>query len=186
MNYGTAVVNFNNTNPFTAFGRPLVTGNRLAAASFGLPIGDRDPAGDGKRRRGAHAGRAQPDGDLRRSPRPSSPAANFRFPAGYSCDPTTPRLHHPDQFKKFGISLELHAGGADRRPHQPAGDDRSFRTLERQCHHARYQARQLADGSLDQDPPRRNHAGNSLRRLDGDGRPDPGTDQAGRSTACPA
>ena len=34
-------------------------------------------------------------------------------------------------------------------------------------------------GSLDQDPPRRNHAGNSLRRLDGDGRLDPGTDQAG-------
>ena len=27
MNYGTAVVNFNNTNPFTANGRPLVPGN---------------------------------------------------------------------------------------------------------------------------------------------------------------
>jgi pilus assembly protein CpaC len=24
LNYGTAVVNFNNTNPFTAYGRPLV------------------------------------------------------------------------------------------------------------------------------------------------------------------
>src|SRR5207248_1331773 len=27
MNYGTAVVNFNNSNPFTAYGRPLVSGN---------------------------------------------------------------------------------------------------------------------------------------------------------------
>jgi pilus assembly protein CpaC len=34
MNYGTAVVNFNNTNPFTANGRALVTGN-AATAGFG-------------------------------------------------------------------------------------------------------------------------------------------------------
>src|ERR1700704_4565939 len=34
MNYGTAVVNFNNSNPFSAFGRPLVSGN-AAQASFG-------------------------------------------------------------------------------------------------------------------------------------------------------
>ena len=35
---------------------------------------------DGERRRRAHAGRAQSDRDLGRSPRPSLPAANFRFP----------------------------------------------------------------------------------------------------------
>jgi pilus assembly protein CpaC len=33
MNYGTAVVNFNNSNPFSALGRPLVTGNQ---AGFGF------------------------------------------------------------------------------------------------------------------------------------------------------
>ena len=38
MNYGTAVVNFNNTNPFTALGRPLVTGN-VARRTFGGGIG---------------------------------------------------------------------------------------------------------------------------------------------------
>ena len=39
MNYGTAVVNFNNSNPFTAFGRPLVSDNGLNASSVlkGLP-----------------------------------------------------------------------------------------------------------------------------------------------------
>ena len=34
------------------------------------------------------------------------------------------------------------------------------------------------DHSVDQDAPRRDHAGNSVRRLAGDGRHDPGTDQA--------
>ena len=33
MNYGTAIVNFNNNNPFTASDRPLVSGNGLAASS---------------------------------------------------------------------------------------------------------------------------------------------------------
>ena len=39
MNYGTAVVNFNNQNPFTAFGRPLVNTNGLEATSIlkGVP-----------------------------------------------------------------------------------------------------------------------------------------------------
>src|SRR6266567_4122547 len=39
MNYGTAVVNFNNSNPFTAYGRPLVADNGLSASSVlkGLP-----------------------------------------------------------------------------------------------------------------------------------------------------
>src|SRR6185436_18413722 len=39
MNYGTAVVNFNNNNPFTALGRSLVESNGLSASSVlkGLP-----------------------------------------------------------------------------------------------------------------------------------------------------
>src|SRR5207248_8138363 len=39
MNYGTAVVNFNNSNPFTAFGRPLVADNGFQGASIlkGVP-----------------------------------------------------------------------------------------------------------------------------------------------------
>src|ERR1700724_1224325 len=40
MNYGTAVVNFNNVNPFTANNAPLVPGNGLTAAALnkaGLP-----------------------------------------------------------------------------------------------------------------------------------------------------
>src|SRR6202044_3461668 len=40
MNYGTAVVNFNNSNPFTANGAPLVSGNSTAVSaltSAGVP-----------------------------------------------------------------------------------------------------------------------------------------------------
>ena len=40
MNYGTAIVNFNNSNPFTANNSPLVPGNNLTAAALnkaGLP-----------------------------------------------------------------------------------------------------------------------------------------------------
>ena len=37
LNYGTAVVNFNNSNPFTALGRPLVAGNAVTAA-FGSSV----------------------------------------------------------------------------------------------------------------------------------------------------
>src|SRR5450432_4646896 len=39
MNYGTAVVNFNNSNPFTALGRPLVADNGLGVSALtkGLP-----------------------------------------------------------------------------------------------------------------------------------------------------
>jgi pilus assembly protein CpaC len=40
MNYGTAVVNFNNANPFTATGQPLVAGNSLVSSAVnkaGLP-----------------------------------------------------------------------------------------------------------------------------------------------------
>ena len=66
MNYGTAVVKFNNTNPFTANNGPLVPGNGLAASVRLDAVGPRDPARDGKRRRGADAGRTKSDGDLRR------------------------------------------------------------------------------------------------------------------------
>jgi pilus assembly protein CpaC len=37
LNYGTAVVNFTNTNPFTASGAPLVSGNSLTTAFGGAP-----------------------------------------------------------------------------------------------------------------------------------------------------
>ncbi|MGA9091061.1 MAG: type II and III secretion system protein family protein [Bradyrhizobium sp.] len=37
LNYGTAVVNFNNSNPFTATGQPLVAGNAISTAFGSTP-----------------------------------------------------------------------------------------------------------------------------------------------------
>ena len=43
MNYGTAVVNFNNSNPFTANSAPLVAGNGLTAAALTKAVCRRSP-----------------------------------------------------------------------------------------------------------------------------------------------
>src|SRR5437763_8114325 len=58
MNYGTAVVNFNNSNPFTALGRSLVSNNlaSVSALTKGLPSVTATLRAMEKRRRDAHAG----------------------------------------------------------------------------------------------------------------------------------
>ena len=63
LSYGSAVLNFNNSNPFTALGQPLVEGNDAASASRAITA---TLARDGARRRDPHARRAEPDGDLGR------------------------------------------------------------------------------------------------------------------------
>src|ERR1700732_5628922 len=68
---------------------------------------------------------------------------------------------------------QLHAGSADGGADQPAGDDRSVGGLDRKLSDWRCR---WNDDSLDQDPACRNYAGDPIGRLDGDGRPAPGTD----------
>ena len=135
LNYGTAVVNFTNANPFTALGRTL-TGNNLTSGFGNTSVGGVQVPSvtghhprDGERRRGADAGGAESDGDLRRigdlhrGRRISGPGRIFLRP-GHPC------LHHPDQLQEVRHLAQFHAGGAGGRPHQPAGDDRGFRTVE--------------------------------------------------------
>ena len=56
LNYGTAVVNFNNSNPFTATGQPLV-GEQCHHDFFRWrPVGLGHPTRDGERRRDPNAG----------------------------------------------------------------------------------------------------------------------------------
>ena len=183
MTYGTAVVNFNNANPFTAFGRSLVSGNSLTG-TFGSV-----PSVTATLRAMESAGvvrtLAEPNltaisgefGDLHRRRRVSGSCRLF-------LRPDHARLYDPDQLQEVRHFAQLYPGRADRGPHQPPRDDGSFRTVERQFDHAvasrQRHVDKLADDSLDQDPPGGNHAGNSLGRRDGDGGPDRGTDQAGR------
>jgi pilus assembly protein CpaC len=108
LNYGTAVVNFNNANPFTAYGRPL-TSNSLAG-SFGSTNGV--PAVTATLRAMESAGvvRTLAEPNLTAISGESATfisGGEFPIPAGYSCDPTTHVCTTQIKFKKFGISLNF-------------------------------------------------------------------------------
>jgi pilus assembly protein CpaC len=106
MNYGTAVVKFDNSNPFTALGRPLVGTNALQT-SFGAT-----PSVSATLRAMESAGviRTLAEPNLTAI---SGEAATFiaggefPVPAGYSCDPITRVCTTQISFKKFGISLNF-------------------------------------------------------------------------------
>ncbi len=108
MNYGTAVVNFNNSNPFTAFGGPLVSSNGLSGTSIvkGLPTFN------------ATMRAMETAGVMRTLAEPNLTAISgesatfvaggeFPIPAGYACDPTTHVCTTQISYKKFGISLNF-------------------------------------------------------------------------------
>jgi pilus assembly protein CpaC len=111
MNYGTAVVNFNNANPFTAYGGPLVADNK-AVAGFGQSTlnGVTVPSVQATVRAMESAGvmRTLAEPNLTAI---SGESANFLaggefpVPSGINCTngACTPTI----TFKKFGISLNF-------------------------------------------------------------------------------
>jgi len=106
LNYGTAVVNFNNTNPFTANGRALVGANTIGAA-FGAT-----PSVQATLRAMESAGvvRTLAEPNLTAISGESATfiaGGEFPVPAGYSCDPVTHVCTTQISFKKFGISLNF-------------------------------------------------------------------------------
>ncbi|KRQ93462.1 type II and III secretion system protein family protein [Bradyrhizobium valentinum] len=106
MNYGTAVVNFNNSNPFTALGRPAVAANALQT-SFGST-----PSVTATLRAMESAGvvRTLAEPNLTAISGESATfiaGGEFPVPAGYSCDPVTRVCQTQISFKKFGISLNF-------------------------------------------------------------------------------
>jgi len=106
LNYGTAVVNFNNANPFTALGRSLVS-NNTTTASFGS-----SPSVTATLRAMESAGvvRTLAEPNLTAISGESATfiaGGEFPVPAGYSCDPTTHVCTTQISFKKFGISLNF-------------------------------------------------------------------------------
>ncbi len=106
LQYGTAVVNFNNTNPYTALGRSLVAGNTVTS-SFGAT-----PSVQATLRAMESAGvvRTLAEPNLTAISGESATfiaGGEFPVPAGYSCDPTTHVCTTQINFKKFGISLNF-------------------------------------------------------------------------------
>jgi pilus assembly protein CpaC len=106
LNYGTAVVNFNNSNPFTAFGRPLVTGNTITSSFGATP----SVSATLKAMESAGVVRTLAEPNLTAISGESATfiaGGEFPVPAGYSCDPTTHVCTTQINFKKFGISLNF-------------------------------------------------------------------------------
>ena len=106
LNYGTAVVNFSNANPFTAFGRSLVGGN-TTTASFG---GTTNLTATLKAMESAGVVRTLAEPNLTAISGESATfiaGGEFPIPAGYACDPTTHVCTTQISFKKFGISLNF-------------------------------------------------------------------------------
>jgi pilus assembly protein CpaC len=104
LNYGTAVVNFNNANPFTAYGRPLVADNTMKAA-FGSSV-----TATLRAMESAGVARTLAEPNLTAISGESATfiaGGEFPIPAGYSCDPTTHVCTTQISFKKFGISLNF-------------------------------------------------------------------------------
>ncbi len=114
LNYGTAVVNFTNANPFNALGRNLVAGNGLTSG-FGnttLANGLQVPSVQATIRAMETAGvvRTLAEPNLTAISGESATfiaGGEFPVPAGYSCDPVTHVCTTQISFKKFGISLNF-------------------------------------------------------------------------------
>jgi pilus assembly protein CpaC len=110
LNYGTAVVNFTNANPFTAYGRTL-TGNSLNSG-FGTSLTPGVPSVQATVRAMESAGvvRTLAEPNLTAISGESATfiaGGEFPVPAGYSCDPVTHVCTTQISFKKFGISLNF-------------------------------------------------------------------------------
>ncbi|WP_257166337.1 type II and III secretion system protein family protein [Bradyrhizobium sp. SRS-191] len=107
LNYGTAVVKFANSNPFTAYGSNLVSNNAVSAA-----LGGATPSVQATLRAMENAGviRTLAEPNLTAISGESATfiaGGEFPVPAGYSCDPTTHVCTTQISFKKFGISLNF-------------------------------------------------------------------------------
>jgi pilus assembly protein CpaC len=106
MNYGTAVVNFNNTNPFTALGRQMVNGNSLIS-KFG---GSTSVTATLKAMESAGVVRTLAEPNLTAISGESATfiaGGEFPVPSGYNYDPQTRIGSTQLTFKKFGISLNF-------------------------------------------------------------------------------
>jgi pilus assembly protein CpaC len=112
MNYGTAVVNFNNVTPFTSFGRPLVDNNiaSVSALTKGLP----SVTATLRAMENAGVVRTLAEPNLTAISGESATfivGGEFPFPTGVTCQ-TNPagavgQCAPSIAFKKFGISLNF-------------------------------------------------------------------------------
>ena len=183
LGYGTAVVNFNNTNPFSASGQPL--------SSSAITGGWQNISATMQAMEQVEVIHTLAEPNLTAiSGETAAFVAGGEFPVlnGFSCTAASSGtalrecsvgLPALDPVQEVRREPQLHAGSAQRGPHQPQSDDRGVRPLQPEfADHFRPQYHAERNDSLDPHPPRRNDCRNSFRRVAGDGRHDPERDQA--------
>ncbi|MGY8632898.1 type II and III secretion system protein family protein [Bradyrhizobium sp. 14AA] len=108
LNAGTAVVNFNNSNPFSASGGPIVGSNGLGVA--GLAKGVATVSATMRAMESAGVMRTLAEPSLTAISGESATfiaGGEFPIPGGYACDPVTHVCTTQVTYKKFGISLNF-------------------------------------------------------------------------------
>ena len=103
LSYGSAVLNFNNANPFTALGQPLVDGNAIAGSFKSVNATLRAMERAGVIRTLAEPNLTAVSGESANF----LAGGEFPIPAGYTCDPVTRNCQLAIQFKKFGVGLNF-------------------------------------------------------------------------------
>jgi pilus assembly protein CpaC len=108
LNAGTAVVNFNNSNPFSVSGGPLVTSNGLGLTGLAKGVATVNATMRAMESAGVMRTLAEPSLTAISGESATFIAGGeFPIPAGYSCDPTTHVCTTQISYKKFGISLNF-------------------------------------------------------------------------------
>jgi pilus assembly protein CpaC len=108
LNAGTAVVNFNNSNPFSASGGPLVSGNGLGVAGLAKGVATVSATMRAMETAGVMRTLAEPSLTAISGESATFIAGGeFPIPGGYACDPTTHVCTTQITYKKFGISLNF-------------------------------------------------------------------------------
>lgn len=108
LNAGTAVVNFNNSNPFSVSGGPLVASNGLGVAGMAKGVATVSATMRAMESAGVMRTLAEPSLTAISGESATFIAGGeFPIPAGYSCDPVTHVCTTQITYKKFGISLNF-------------------------------------------------------------------------------
>jgi pilus assembly protein CpaC len=108
LNAGTAVVSFNNSNPFTMSGVPLVSGNALAASAVAKGLPTVTATMRAMESAGVVKTLAEPNLTAISGESATFIAGGeFPIPGGYACDPVTHVCTTQITYKKFGISLNF-------------------------------------------------------------------------------
>jgi pilus assembly protein CpaC len=103
LNYGSAVLNFANTNPFTALGQPLVSNNAITGQFNTVTATLRAMERAGVIRTLAEPNLTAISGESANF----LAGGEFPVPSGYTCDPATKVCQLGITFKKFGVGLNF-------------------------------------------------------------------------------